>query len=104
LPRGIVAHRVGIDRHFNASLSPGADLTGAGNENALAELDQLLAPIALYPADALLSQVLMASTYLLEIVEAARWSHSPTSCRGWMKNWSGHDVWAMRFCARKTNQ
>ncbi len=36
------------------------------------ELDQILAPIALYP-DALLSHVLMASTYPLEIVEAARW-------------------------------
>ena len=37
------------------------------------ELDQMLAPIALYP-DALLSQVLMASTYPLEVAEAARWS------------------------------
>jgi uncharacterized membrane protein YgcG len=37
------------------------------------ELDKLLAPIALYP-DPLLSQVLMASTYPLEIVMAARWS------------------------------
>ena len=37
-----------------------------------AELDQLLAPIALYP-DQLLSQILMASTYPLEVVEAARW-------------------------------
>jgi hypothetical protein len=36
------------------------------------ELDQLLAPIALYP-DALLAQVLMASTYPLEIVSAERW-------------------------------
>ncbi|HEV8503146.1 MAG TPA: DUF3300 domain-containing protein [Casimicrobiaceae bacterium] len=36
------------------------------------ELDQLLAPIALYP-DALLAQVLMASTYPLEIVAAERW-------------------------------
>ena len=36
------------------------------------QLEQLVAPIALYP-DALLSQVLMASTYPLEIVEAARW-------------------------------
>ena len=35
------------------------------------ELDQLLAPIALYP-DELLSQVLIASTYPLEVVEAAR--------------------------------
>jgi len=37
-----------------------------------AELDQMLAPIALYP-DSLLSQILMAAGYPLEIVEAARW-------------------------------
>lgn len=36
------------------------------------QLDSLLAPIALYP-DTLLSQILMASTYPLEIVEADRW-------------------------------
>jgi hypothetical protein len=36
------------------------------------ELDQMLAPIALYPDD-LLAQVLMAATYPLEVVEAARW-------------------------------
>jgi len=35
-------------------------------------LDQVLAPIALYP-DALLSQILVASTYPLEVVQAARW-------------------------------
>lgn len=37
------------------------------------ELDQILAPIALYP-DALLAQIFMASTYPLEVVEAARWT------------------------------
>ena len=36
------------------------------------KLEQLVAPIALYP-DALLMQILMASTYPLEIVEADRW-------------------------------
>lgn len=36
------------------------------------ELDKLLAPIALYP-DTVLSQILMASTYPLEVVEADRW-------------------------------
>ncbi len=36
------------------------------------QLTQMLAPIALYP-DALLSQVLMASTYPLEVIEADRW-------------------------------
>jgi len=37
------------------------------------ELDQMLAPIALYP-DALLSQILMAATYPLDVIEAARWA------------------------------
>jgi hypothetical protein len=39
-----------------------------------AQIMQVVAPVALYP-DALLTQVLMASTYPLEVVEAARWSH-----------------------------
>jgi hypothetical protein len=43
-----------------------------------AQLDQLVAPVALYP-DALLGQVLMASTYPLEIIEAARWVGSPAN-------------------------
>ncbi|MBV8130953.1 MAG: DUF3300 domain-containing protein [Alphaproteobacteria bacterium] len=40
------------------------------------QLDQLLAPIALYP-DALLAQILMAATYPLEIVKANRWFRDP---------------------------
>ncbi len=36
------------------------------------EIEQLVAPIALYP-DSLISQILMASTYPLEVVEADRW-------------------------------
>lgn len=36
------------------------------------ELAQMLAPIALYP-DSLLAQILMASTYPLEVIEADRW-------------------------------
>ena len=36
------------------------------------ELTQMLAPIALYP-DTLIAQILMASTYPLELVEAERW-------------------------------
>jgi len=38
-----------------------------------AELDQMMAPIALYP-DALLAQILMASTYPADISEAVKWS------------------------------
>jgi hypothetical protein len=37
-----------------------------------AELDQMLAPVALYP-DTVLSHVLIAATYPLEIIKATRW-------------------------------
>jgi Protein of unknown function (DUF3300) len=45
------------------------------------ELDALVAPIALYP-DALLAQVLMATTYPLEIVQADRWAKANKSLKG----------------------
>ena len=49
---------------------PGTDEPVALLSNA--QLDNLVAPIALYP-DPLLSQVLVASTYPLEVVEANQW-------------------------------
>jgi hypothetical protein len=52
-----------------AAESGGGDAKPLGVE----ELEQLVAPVALYP-DSLLAQLLMASTYPLEVVEAARWS------------------------------
>jgi hypothetical protein len=45
------------------------------------ELDQLVAPIALYPDD-LLVQILAASTYPLEVVEAARFVQQNPDLRG----------------------
>src|SRR4029078_10072395 len=45
------------------------------------ELDQILAPIALYP-DTLIAQILMASTYPLEVVYAARWSKANPNVKG----------------------
>lgn len=45
------------------------------------ELESILAPIALYP-DALLAQIFMASTYPLEVVEAARWSKANPKVTG----------------------
>jgi hypothetical protein len=45
------------------------------------EIEALVAPIALYP-DALLSQVLMASTYPLEVVQAARWVKANPNVKG----------------------
>src|SRR5271154_1103888 len=41
-----------------------------------AQLDQMLAPVALYP-DTLLGDVLMASTYPIQLVEAQRWLQDP---------------------------
>ncbi|MEN0038134.1 MAG: DUF3300 domain-containing protein [Cellvibrio sp.] len=46
-----------------------------------AQLDSLLAPIALYP-DTVLSHVLIASTYPLEVVEADRWASNNTRLKG----------------------
>ena len=45
------------------------------------EIEALVAPIALYP-DSLLSQVLMASTYPLEVVQAARWAKANPGVKG----------------------
>jgi len=46
-----------------------------------AELAQMLAPIALYP-DSLIAQILMASTYPLEVVEAERWVSQNKNLQG----------------------
>jgi Protein of unknown function (DUF3300) len=63
--------------------APGAEVSPAGSPASTPalhappifraeQLDQLLAPIALYP-DPLLAEILMAATYPLEIVRARRW-------------------------------
>lgn len=48
---------------------------------ATEQLEQLAAPIALYP-DPLVAQILMASTYPLEIVEASRWVEQNSALKG----------------------
>src|SRR6476620_6860848 len=48
------------------------DTQGSSQAFSREELEQMVAPIALYP-DALVAQILMASTYPLEVVSAARW-------------------------------
>jgi len=45
------------------------------------ELDQLLAPIALYP-DSLLAQIFMAATYPLEVVQAGKWTKANQNLKG----------------------
>ena len=71
-----------------ANSSPGISVTPAPNSATVpppgqpqpqplslsqAQLEQLVAPIALYP-DPLLAQILMAATYPLEVIEANRWA------------------------------
>ncbi|MDR3569455.1 MAG: DUF3300 domain-containing protein [Syntrophobacteraceae bacterium] len=53
----------------------------AGQTFSRAQIDQMLAPVALYP-DSLLAQVLLASTYPTEVVEADRWVKAH---KGWSK-------------------
>lgn len=45
------------------------------------QIDQLVAPIALYP-DSLLSQVLMATTYPADVADAAKWSKANPKQQG----------------------
>jgi len=63
-PQGVIGQSEGGDKPFKQE-----------------ELDQLLAPLALYP-DSLLAQVLMASTYPLEVVLAGRWVKANQSLKG----------------------
>ena len=46
-----------------------------------AELEQLVAPIALHP-DPLLTEILMSSTYPLEVVQADRWAKANKALKG----------------------
>ena len=62
--QGVIAQNEGGDKTFKQE-----------------ELDQLLAPIALYP-DSLLAQILMASTYPLEVVQAGRWIKANQALKG----------------------
>src|SRR6516162_10159840 len=57
------------------------------------QLEALVAPIALYP-DSLLSTVLMAATYPLEIVQAERWFKNNKSLSGdALKSASDKQAW-----------
>lgn len=59
------------------SANPGATVAVFTPE----QLEQMLAPIALYP-DPLLAQVLMAATYPGEVAEAVKWSHEHPKAQG----------------------
>lgn len=55
---------------------PPPPAASAAGVYSMAQLDQMLAPIALYPDD-MLGQILMAATYPLDVVKADRWLQDP---------------------------
>jgi len=59
----------------------GASQAQAQSPLTAQQLDSLVAPIALYP-DPILSQVLVASTYPLEVVQAGRWLSQHPNLKG----------------------
>jgi hypothetical protein len=61
--------------------APGQAISPPVEQQTPEELQQLVAPIALYP-DALVSQILAASTYPTEIVEADRWVQEHPDLKG----------------------
>ncbi len=77
LALGLAAVPAHAERYIVEPIVDAADSQGFSQP----ELDQMLAPIALYP-DSLLSQVLIAATYPLEVVQAARWSRQNPRLEG----------------------
>ncbi|MCO8312956.1 DUF3300 domain-containing protein [Pseudomonas mandelii] len=72
-----------LDASASAKAADTAPATAATKDAVFTQeqLDQMLAPIALYP-DPLLAQVLMATTYPGEVVEAVSWSKAHPDAKG----------------------
>jgi hypothetical protein len=58
--------------------APPANEQAGAQDFSVEQINALLAPIALYP-DELLTQILMASAYPLQVVQAARWLDTPAN-------------------------
>src|SRR3984893_1518119 len=63
------------------AIGQSTDSATAAPKLSAQELQQLVAPIALYP-DALVAQILAAATYPTQIVEADRWMQSHSNLKG----------------------
>jgi hypothetical protein len=76
LASALILHGLSIPPVHAQEAKP-ASLQSASDEAFNTEqLDALLASVALYP-DQLLTQLLMASTFPLQVVQAARWVQEP---------------------------
>jgi len=78
-PADVIAATDDPDLTASTTQATDSETTDGGFDSE--QLEQLVAPIALYP-DALLMQILMASTYPLEIVEANRWISGQPDLKG----------------------
>jgi hypothetical protein len=78
---GMAATALAQTNSSAAQATPAGTAAMADRHFTAAQLDQMMAPIALYP-DALLAQILMAATYPIEVVEAARWSKDNPTLKG----------------------
>lgn len=79
----MVAGPVAAQSAPSAQAAQGASSAPSSSQKTFSsqQLDQMLAPVALYP-DALLSQVLMASTYPGNVADAAAWSAAHPKVQG----------------------
>lgn len=77
---GVVSVALAMPAMVPVAYAQGSQQSGA-TQLSQAQLSALVAPIALYP-DALVSQVLMASTYPLEVAEASNWQKANSHLKG----------------------
>jgi hypothetical protein len=71
----------GQDQDASADAAPAADAKPAYVQQTPEQLQRLVAPIALYP-DSLVAQVLAASTFPEQVVEADRWVQANPDLKG----------------------
>jgi uncharacterized membrane protein YgcG len=82
LPQNVLAQdNQTQDQTAQGQASPAGDATPSYTPQSQDQLDQLVAPIALYP-DSLVAQILAASTFPAQIVEADRWVQAHPDLKG----------------------
>ena len=77
---GLLVTALSLPAVIPVSYAQGSGQAQASKQSQ-AQLEALVAPIALYP-DPLVSQILMASTYPLEVSEATNWLHNNSKLKG----------------------
>lgn len=81
LPQNVPAQENQAQDQTAQDQAPSGDATPAYTPQSQDQVDQLVAPIALYP-DSLVAQILAASTFPAQIVEADRWVQAHPDLKG----------------------